>query len=115
MHLLSSVEFFQETFFKKNISGTLSNVKQFGSRPGQLLCQCYWVQTVCKSYQQMTLEGKDLTHSPLVATIVIWDLETILSKTFISFNASGDFCHLLLTFENMLDHGLIWVQTFLHS
>ena len=62
MPLLLSVEFFQKTFFSKILSGTLLNVKQFGSKSRQTLCQSYWVQTVCKGYQQMKPDGKVLTH-----------------------------------------------------
>ena len=80
MPLLSSVAFFQKTFFSKILSGTLLNVKQFGSRSGQAFCQCYWVQTVCKGYQHMKPDGKVLTHSPLVATIVILDFDHALKS-----------------------------------
>ena len=40
--LLSSADFFQNYFFQKILSGTLSE------------CQTVWIQTVCKGYQQTT-------------------------------------------------------------
>ena len=46
--------FFQNHSFK-NVT---NSVKQFGSRSGQNVLS--WVQTVCKSYQQIALVGSEL-------------------------------------------------------
>ena len=54
---LSSADFFQNQLFRKILSGIPSECQTvcIQTRPDILLGQ-RWVQTVCKSYQQMTLD-----------------------------------------------------------
>ena len=62
---LSSADFFQnQLFFKKNQCLTV----WIQIRPNVLL-GLVWVQTVCKEYQETTLEGKEL-NKPYVKEIV---------------------------------------------
>ena len=49
---LSSADFFQNKLFRKLLSGLLSECKPFWIQVISLI----WVQTVCKVYQQTTLE-----------------------------------------------------------
>ena len=61
---LLSTDFFQNQLFLKILSGTRSECQTvwIQIRP-DILSGLIWVQTVCKSYQQTTLVGKDLSHT----------------------------------------------------
>ena len=71
LHAFGSADFFfQNQLFRKILLRIPSqNVKQFESRSGswphKISGLNIWVHTVCKSYQQMTLVGKQLTEGYL--------------------------------------------------
>ena len=78
MLFLSSADFFQNQLFRKILSGIPSEcqIAWIQIRPNVLL-GLTWVQTVCKSYQQTTLGGKELSNEQIeisvLITKVIWD------------------------------------------
>ena len=53
---LLSADFFQNQLFRKKFLGI----------PSDILSGLIWIQTVCKSYQQMTLVGKELKDIEIV-------------------------------------------------
>ena len=53
--------FFKINFLEKFLQEYRQSVKQFASRLGPTFCWAwFWVETVCKGYQRMTLDGKEL-------------------------------------------------------
>ena len=71
MLLTSSADFFKNLLFQKTISGIPSVCENIWIqiRP-DVMSRLIWVQTVCKGYQQMILEGKELIY-PLLPGIII--------------------------------------------
>ena len=64
---LSSADFFKNQLFQKILSGTSSEYQTVWIQIGpDILSGLILFQTVCKSYQQTTLVGKELGHSVLL-------------------------------------------------
>ena len=72
MLFLSSADFFQNQLFRKILSGIPSEcqIAWIQIRPNVLL-GLTWVQTVCKSYQQTTLGGKELSNEQIEISVLI--------------------------------------------
>ena len=58
-------------FFKSNFLKFFFSVKQFGSRSGPTFSGLFWVQSVCKGYEQMTLAGNEL-RKPCLCQMIIF-------------------------------------------
>ena len=55
MHLLSSADIFQNYYFQKSLSETLSGCQTVWTKiRTDIMLVLIWVQTVCKDYQQTT-------------------------------------------------------------
>ena len=81
MLFLLSADFFPIQFFRKNSFRTTISECQtdwIKIRPDVLL-DLFWVQTVCKGYQQMTLVGKELTYGAN-ASLLRWNFFLKISR-----------------------------------
>ena len=79
LSLLLAGDFFEKKTFQKILSGIPSECKTIciQIRPN-ILSGLIWVQTVCRSYQQMTLAGKELVCTFLMPRLHLPDDEYMM-------------------------------------